>query len=80
MKTPESAAGGSEAGHLNTPQRDGTGAVPGREAKGTEAQATRPSAAPCGVPWCRSDAYPGSEWCQFHEVVNPFDDTSTEKP
>jgi hypothetical protein len=28
----------------------------------------------CGVPWCRSDAYPGSEWCQFHEVVNPFDD------
>lgn len=28
----------------------------------------------CGVPWCRSDAYPNSEWCQFHEVVNPFDD------
>lgn len=29
---------------------------------------------PCGVPWCRADAYPGSQWCQFHEVVNPFDD------
>ncbi len=46
MKTPESAAQGSEAGHLNTPHRDGTGAVPGGNSMGTEAQATQPSAAP----------------------------------
>lgn len=32
-------------------------------------------AKPCGVSWCRNSAYPGSEYCQFHEAVNPFDDT-----
>lgn len=52
MKTPVSAAQGTEAGHLNTPQRDGTGAVPGDESTGTEAQATQPFAAPteCNCP------------------------------
>ena len=28
----------------------------------------------CAVEWCRSQAYPGSDLCQFHEVVNPYDD------
>jgi len=52
MNPPASAALGAEAGNLNTPQRDGTGAVPGREAMGTEAQATQPFAAPteCDCP------------------------------
>ncbi len=50
MKTPVSAALGTEAGHLDTPQCDGTGAVPGREAMGTEAQAAQPSAAPITLP------------------------------
>lgn len=52
MNPLESAAQGSKAGNLNTPQRDGTGAVPGRKAMGTEAQATQPSAAPteCNCP------------------------------
>lgn len=27
----------------------------------------------CGVEWCRAEAYPGSEWCQYHEMVNPYD-------
>ncbi len=52
MNPPESAAVGSEVGNLNTPHRDGTGAVPGGNSMGTEAQATRPFAAPteCGCP------------------------------
>ena len=50
MNPPESAAQGSEARNLNSAQRDGTGAVPGRKAKGMEAQATQPSAAPIPAP------------------------------
>jgi len=40
----------------------------------SEARTSETVAKRCGVPWCRSDAYPGAEWCQFHEVVNPFAD------
>jgi hypothetical protein len=29
--------------------------------------------AKCGVPWCAAEIYPGSEWCQYHDAVNPFD-------
>jgi hypothetical protein len=50
MNPPESAARGSEVGNLNSAQRDGAGAVPGRKAMGTEAQATQPSAAPTICP------------------------------
>jgi hypothetical protein len=42
MKPPGSAAEGPEVGHLNMPQRHGSGAEP----QGMEAQATQPSAAP----------------------------------
>jgi len=28
----------------------------------------------CAIEWCRNSAYPGSDLCQFHEVVNPFDE------
>jgi len=28
----------------------------------------------CGVSWCGTEVYPGSEWCQYHDAVNPFDD------
>lgn len=34
----------------------------------------------CRVPWCRTMAYPGSDLCQFHEVVNPFADEEGHDP
>lgn len=51
MNPPASAALGAEVGNLNTPHRDGTGAVPGDESTGTEVQATQPSAAPTIRQW-----------------------------
>lgn len=64
MKTPVSAAEGTEAGHLNTLQRDGTGAVPGGNSKGTQAQATQPSAAPtqcnCAPKTCNPEQNEGA--------------------
>jgi len=75
MNPPESAAKGSEAGNLNSAQRDGTGAVPGREAMGTEAQATQPFAAPtecnCAAKTCRPEVNEGAYCWRSGYFIEP---------
>jgi len=80
MNPPVPAALGTEARNLNTPHRDGTGAVPGRKAMGTEAQATQPSAAPfpqnecaCPLKACRPEANEGRVcWRSGHRIPEGY--------
>jgi len=75
MNPPESAAQGSEVGNLNTPHRDGTGAVPGDESMGRVVQATQHVAAPtecnCAARTCHPEVNEGHYCWRSGYYIDP---------